>query len=136
MDLLDIPFRKIHPQDFPRPLLPVKIINPHTGKHVTLLGLIDTGADECAIPAFYAPLIGHNLTAGTTKSINTGNGPSTAYGHTICIEVQGKKIDDVVIDFLPNLCVVLLGVKSFLSNFMLIVDYKNQKFSLKDHPLP
>jgi hypothetical protein len=36
-----------------------------------------------------------------------------------------------LIDFMPNLNVVLLGVKSFLSSFVLTVDYKKSVFSLK-----
>lgn len=133
MDLTDIPFTQIRPNDIPRPCLPLKITNPHTGKFIFVWGIIDTGADECAIPAGYAPLIGHNLQAGISKTINTGNGPTTAYGHTLCFEINGLCIDNVLIDFLPNLNVVLIGVKSFLSRFVVIVDYKNNKFSLKQH---
>lgn len=134
MDLIDIPFIRAHPDDIPRPWLSVVIKNPHTGKSQRVLGLIDTGADECAIPAGYAPLLGHDLQAGTSKSINTGNGITTAYSHTLCFEINGLCIDNVLIDFLPNLNFVLIGVKSFLSRFVLTVDYKNNKFSLKQNP--
>lgn len=131
MDLIDVPFIRLHPNDLPRPWLPVVIRNPHTSKFIRVYGLIDTGADECAIPADYAPLIGHDLQAGVQKTINTGNGPTTAYAHTLCFETDGIRIDNVLIDFMPNLNVVLLGVKSFLANFILTVDYKNSIFSLK-----
>ncbi len=40
------------------------------------------------------------------------------------------KINNVLVDFLPNLNVVLIGVKSFLSNFILTIDYPAQKFSI------
>lgn len=133
MDLIDIPFTRAHPDDIPRPWLPVTIKNPHTGKSQRVLGLIDTGADECAIPAGYAPLLGHDLQAGISKSINTGNGITTAYAHTLCFEINGMHVDNVMIDFLPNLRVVLIGVKSFLSRFVVTIDYKNNKFSLKQH---
>lgn len=63
MDIVDSPFIKFSPDDVPRPWLPVKIINPHTKQSISLYGLIDTGADECAIPAQFAPTIGHNLQA-------------------------------------------------------------------------
>ena len=128
-----MPFTRAHPDDIPRPWLPVVIKNPHTGKSQSVLGLIDTGADECAIPAGYAPLLGHDLQAGVAKSINTGNGITTAYSHTLCFEINGIHIDNVMIDFLPNLRVVLIGVKSFLSRFIVTIDYKNNKFSLKQH---
>lgn len=131
MDVITNPFLKLHPNDIPRPWLPITILNPHTGQSIKVYGLIDTGADECAIPADYAPLIGHDLQAGIQKTINTGNGPTTAYAHTLCFETDGIKIDNVLIDFMPNLNVVLLGVRSFLSNFTLTVDYKNSAFSLK-----
>lgn len=131
MDIVDIPFKKLHPNDMPRPWLPVVIHNPHTKQSISVYGLIDTGADECAVPAGYAPLIGHNLQAGIAKTINTGNGPTTAYAHTLCFETDGIKIENVLIDFMPNLNVVLLGAKSFLSNFILTVDYKNSSFSLR-----
>lgn len=133
MDLIDIPFIRAHPDDVPRPWLPVTIKNPHTGKLQRVLGLIDTGADECAVPAGYAPLLGHDLQAGISKSINTGNGITTAYAHTLCFEIDGIHIDNVMIDFLPNLRVVLIGVKSFLSRFVVTIDYKNNTFSLRQH---
>jgi predicted aspartyl protease len=131
MDLINIPFSKFSPDDTPRPWLPVIIKNPHTQQAISVYGLIDTGADECAIPAQYAPLIGHDLQAGFQKIINTGNGATLAYAHTLSIESKSIKIENVRIDFMPNLNVVLLGVKSFLSNFILVVDYKASTFSLK-----
>ena len=133
MDIIEHPFSKLSPDDIPRPWLPVTIKNPHTNQSINVYGLIDTGADECAVPADYALLIGHNLQAGDQKSINTGNGVTTAYAHTLCFETHGIAINDVLIDFMPNLNVVLLGTKSFLSNFILTVDYKNYTFTLKQH---
>jgi len=133
MAVIEVPFTKFSPQDLPRPWLPVIIKNPHTNQSVKVYGLIDTGADECAIPAYYAPIIGHNLQAGTQKSISTGNGITTAYAHTLCFETHGICIDNVLIDFMPNLNIVLLGTKSFLSNFVLTIDYKRSVFSLKKY---
>ena len=131
MDIINSPFIKLTPSDTPRPWLPITLKNPHTNQSVSVYGLIDTGADECAIPAHYASLIGHNLQAGSQKSINTGNGITTAYTHTLCIETSSIKIENVLIDFMPNLNVILLGVKSFLSKFVVIIDYKKSVFSLK-----
>jgi hypothetical protein len=131
MEIRNIPFRKFGPNDIPRPWLPAIIINPHTDKEIEVYGLINMGADECALPAQYAPILGHNLQAGYPKEINTGNGKTLAYSHTVCLQIQDFTIKDVLIDFMPNLYVPLLGAKSFLSNFVLTIDYPNFTFSLK-----
>jgi len=131
MELLNIPFIKLTPDDIPRPWLPVTIINPYTNGRIRVLGLIDTGADECALPSRYASILGHNLEAGFIKEINTGNGKTLAYSHTVRIEIPDFTIKDVLIDFMSNLYVPLLGVKSFLSNFILTIDYPKQIFSLR-----
>lgn len=131
MNLLNIPFTKFSPDDVARPWLPLAITNPHTNKRIRLYGLIDTGADECALPAQYAVLLGHNLQQGYPKEINTGNGKTLAYSHTIRIEIPDFTVQDTLIDFMPNLNIPLLGVKSFLSNFILSVDYPNLTFSLE-----
>jgi len=122
-----------------RPILQISIVNPHTGKNFRTYGIIDTGADECAIPAGYAAALGHNLQAGTTKPVNTGNGQTVAYSHTTKFEIyhpiNGKllyTLPDTPIDFLPNLHVVLLGVNNFLSRFVLKIDYPGQVFSIRN----
>ncbi len=130
MELLKIPFRKFGPADVYRPWLPVTLINSHANKNQQILGLIDTGADECAFPAEIALILGHNLQSGFKKEIGTGNGKTIAYSHTIQIEIGDFRVHDVLIDFLPNLHVPLLGVKSFLSNFILTIDYPALTFSL------
>ena len=131
MDFLNIPFIKLTPDDIPRPWLPVVIKNPHANKEIKIYGLIDTGADECALPAQYASIIGHNLQAGYSKEVNTGNGKTLAYSHTVCMKIDNFQIDNILIDFMPNLHIPLLGVKSFLSNFILTVDYPNLTLSLR-----
>ncbi len=133
MVLPKIPFAKLGPDDIPRPWLPVTVINPHTNKKIRVLGLIDTGADECALPASYAIILGHNLQLGYSKEINTGNGKTLAYSHTVTIRIETPDftIQNILIDFMPNLHVPLLGVKSFLSNFILSIDYPDLNFSLK-----
>ena len=121
-----------------RPILPLRIINPHTGQAHRAAGLIDTGADECAVPAYIASVIGHNLTAGGRKQIRTGNGLTTAFSHTTRLEIFHPAtqrllftIADAPIYFLPNLHMILLGVKSFLSQFILTIDYPQKSFSVR-----
>ena len=130
MNMKNVPFRKLGPLDVARPWLPVTVINPHTNIKLPVLGLIDTGADECAFPAQLAVILGHNLKNGFIKEIGTGNGKTVAYSHTIRLEIDGFLFPEVLIDFLPNLHVPLLGARSFLSNFILTVDYPRQVFSL------
>ena len=113
MPIKNYPFSVIRLGDIPRPFLPITIVNPQTRREVRVYALIDTGADECAIPASFAPLLGHNLQAGQLKRISTGNGITTAYSHTTRIIVEEFSTQDVLVDFMPNLSIPLLGVRSF-----------------------
>lgn len=131
MKIESISFRKLSPNDIARMWLPVTIINPTTHKSIKVFGLIDTGADECALPALYAARLGHNLQSGKEKEINTGNGVTIAYSHTVSIKTFDFSTKDTLIDFMPNLYVPLLGVRSFLNHFILTVDYPHQVFSLE-----
>ncbi len=130
MPVRDYPFSVVSPGDIARPYLPVTIINPDTGKELRVYALIDTGADECAFPASFASVLGHNLQAGQLRRISTGNGITVAYSHTTRLAIEDFSTQDVLVDFMPNLSIPLLGVKSFLSNFILTVDYPNRIFSL------
>jgi predicted aspartyl protease len=120
-------------------ILPIKIINPHNSKFLKTWGLIDTGASECALPSRIADILGHDLIMGKMKEINTGNGLAKAYCHTSTIEIYHPqhlndpsifRMENVLIDFMPNLNVPLLGVKGFLSNFILKIDFPNRIFLL------
>lgn len=131
MPIRNFPFTTTRPGDVPRPYLPITLINPDTRKRLKVMALIDTGADECALPASFAPLLGHDLQAGQERRINTGNGVTIAYAHTLRIEIKGFATQHVLIDFMPNLHTPLLGVKSFLNHFVLTINYPKKMFSLK-----
>jgi Retroviral aspartyl protease. len=131
MDVIKKPFTIIIAGGVARPILPVIISNPTTCQELRTFALIDTGADDCAFPASYALLTGHNLLAGNQKEIGTGNGKTNAYAHTVSLEINGYKIDNILIDFMPNLHIGLLGVQNFLKRFILTIDYPGQNFSLK-----
>ncbi len=131
MAIRNHPFIQLQANQIARPMLLVRYINPHTNQDLRTWALIDTGADDCSIPAGFAPILGHNLTAGTQEQIATGNGTTVGYKHTMKIEIPNFCTQDSLITFLPNLHIPLLGVRTFLSNFTLEVDYKNQNFSLK-----
>ena len=123
-------FKTLSPGQIARPCLEIELRNPHTDKSVSVLALIDTGADECAMPAELAGMLGHNLTKGNRKQIRTGSGITDSYSHTVDIKIDGLIISNVLIDFMPNLHVSLLGVKSFLGNFVLTVNYPKKLFVL------
>lgn len=130
MPVRNYPFSIIRPGDMARPYLPITVTNPSARKHIRVFALIDTGADECAFPASFASPLGHNLQAGLQRKISTGNGITTAYGHATRIDIEGFSTQETLIDFMPNLNVPLLGVRSFLGNFVLTMDYPNKTFSL------
>ncbi len=136
MPIKDIPFTLIG--DVLRPALALKIINPHTSQSYKTFGLIDTGGDECAAPADVAPLLGHNLSEGNYRQIKTGNGPSEAYLRTTKFEIYHPIseeliyiVDDIPVNFMPNLSDVLLGARRFLCKFVLTLNYPEHKFSLE-----
>ncbi len=138
MPIRNFPFCVTSPADpIARPWLPIKIINPHTGKSLRFIGLIDTGADECAIPASLAPILGHDLDKGNSKTIGSAGGPTSGFSHTTKIEIYDLTdklcytINDTPIDFLPNLNIVLLGVKQFLDQFDLYIQYPKKIFSIQ-----
>jgi hypothetical protein len=118
--------------------LPVTIVNPHTGQKLRTQGIIDTGADECAIPARAARIIGHKLKAGTPSKVTTGNGTAIAWSHTTIILVHHPETEEVIFNSLEvpidymKVPSVLLGVRSFLNRFVFTVDYPRRVFSLVD----
>ena len=131
MPIFTYPFVATRAGDLARPYLPVAIKNPATDQRVSVYALIDTGADECALPASFAILLGHHLEAGDTREVNTGNGTTTAYAHTTIIEAMGFSAQSVLLDYMPNLTTPLLGTRSFLSVFKLTIDYPSKQFSLE-----
>lgn len=124
------PFIALRPGQRARPLLPVAIENPDTGERLRTLALIDTGADECALPASLAERLGHRIDRGSPKIIATAGGEITAYSHTARIVVEGLAAFEATVDFIPGLGTPLLGVNSFLSKVILTVDYPAQTFTL------
>jgi len=143
MPIAEYPFVRRTDESPPRPMLHLRISNPATRRHVDALGLIDTGADECALPARFAELLGHNLQAGKAQKIRTASGSTTAYSHRCTIDIfdthalcEGREqvvhtLENTPIDFLPKLGPVLLGVRSFLSGFVLAIDYPRRVFSIR-----
>ena len=118
-----------------KPYLDVVYINPHTGKHLNAIALIDTGgADYCIVPASYAEILGHNLELGEeSEVVGISNTSVSLYKHTMQIKIAGSDFitNEIQIGFSSNSYKnPILGVKTFLSNFVLTVNYPNQTFSL------
>ena len=140
----NFPFKQISPLDMPRPMLPIVIKNRNTADSIFAWGLIDTGADSCAIPAKYADILGHRLKAGDKLNIGTGNGSTCAYAHSTEIDILSVdnhghvdvnpdklfSIPETKIHYMPRLDTILLGVNDFLNHFILIIDYPSKSFSL------
>lgn len=144
---LEFEFIKLPNSKTPNPFLLIKLTSIHNldAKPLIILGLIDTGAQECAISAKYAEVLKHKLEQGQEKSIVTGSGKVYGYSHTTKIEILHATsmkplhvLENVTVDFVPNFPegFMVLGVKSFLSNFTLTVEYNSdpQKFSLTPKP--
>jgi predicted aspartyl protease len=128
------PFTSDRRRDFSRPLMLIEIHSPVTGRMLRTRGLIDTGADECVFPSSFAELLGIDLEAGAGMSTVTAGGVVMRYVHPIVLKTDrlfhGIVFPQADIGFMNDLHFPLLGVKSFLSYFMLQVDYENEAFSL------
>ncbi|NCP32899.1 MAG: hypothetical protein CO096_16800 [Armatimonadetes bacterium CG_4_9_14_3_um_filter_66_14] len=139
MPVHTFPFSRRFPDDFPRPLLPVRVSNPASSKPpINERALIDTGADCCFLPRDLTEALGHDFAKGVTpESVGTGSGTSQAYGHTSTIEICDSSgtvlwtIRSAPVYVIDGLDQVLLGVEDFLASFILTVDYSNQQFSLE-----
>ncbi len=125
-ELRDIPFMKITKYDVPRLWLPITI-----NKKLRTYGLVDTGADECCLPAPYAAILGLDPQKGVQRAISTGNSKTLAYAHKVSIAIGSFEAGDIVVNFMPNLHVPLLGVSGFLDRFNMVLDYPRRKFSLQ-----
>ena len=126
------PFARLAPGDPLRPWLPIMVVNPDSGNWLNAYALIDTGADDCALPAHLAPMLGYSLRTGKSRKISTGGGIAIARSHKVRIEIPEYRFasGDFLIDFMPGLAVPLLGVANFLNAFVLTVDYPGRRFSL------
>lgn len=130
MPVKNQPFRAFRPGDQPRPLLYVRYRNLVNNSHLQSWALIDTGADDCVLPAAFAPILGFNLEEGDRFPIVGVSGHAIAYRHPIVIEIPGFTTEELMISFIKGLHQPLLGARSFLSRFVLTIDYYNNCFSL------
>lgn len=155
MPITDHPFIELIPQadgSFQiisgrgQPMLWTRVSNPDPKSKMAILtlALIDTGADECVFPDSAAIQLGHDLKSVAPKTVRGINSSAPAYSHTSRIEILGMSpsgsptdnvlytIPDTPIDFLVGGQNFLLGVRNFLSRFVLTIDYPNKRFSLRN----
>ena len=132
-------FIQLQDDVIPKPYLPCQILNPNTGSFINYYGLIDTGADMCCIPSWVAVQIGHNLEAVDPLTIGTAGRDDFVYLHSMHIDVFSQINNQVdfqsiysIRSLLPctNGSSVLLGVRDFLENIVLNIDYLNQIFTI------
>jgi len=126
-------------------MLWIRVVNPNTNLAVIALAIVDTGADDCVFPANTAIQLDHNLTSVPAKQINTAGGVAKAYPHTSRVDILAMTpnglptlnilhtIQDTPIDFIEGGSNFLLGARKFLNNFLLMVGYPRQIFSIR-HP--
>jgi len=114
-----------------RPYLNVTLINPENNKNVRITALIDTGADECCFPIDMAYLLGHDFKNGRLKRISTANGDIEVFSHTNRIFIKNYMTKDILIDFSDKLKIPILGVRNFLSDFILTINYPEKYFTLE-----
>ena len=139
----EYPFIPIEPGDWPRLILPVCITNPKNGRFIRHWAFADTGADRSAFPGWLRQALGLSPRSGIRRSITTGSGPDTAHAHLAQVDIFGltpglRRVDTSKVihsvstrmDFMPNLGSCLIGVESFLEEFILRVDYQRRVFSL------
>lgn len=78
--------------NFYSPSIPVKLINPDSGKTVTIGMRIDTGTNISRIHSNYAKQLGLNLKDGEKKIINTQTSTADeAYKHELTIQIGNLK---------------------------------------------
>jgi predicted aspartyl protease len=123
--------------------LPVIISNPDTGLYLPVLGLVDTGADCCVISRSLCERLGHEFDGKLVKISTTAGigGETLAYQHTFEIDLFNEPLSESIwqsgsvpvdcIDGLNDDVPVLLGVRGFLENFSITVDYLKRQTVLK-----
>ena len=112
--------------------LPLLIRNPATGRNLTTLGLVDTGADSTLFPAILAHRLGHKLKGTGVKTTVTAGIEQTSvtvYKHTFEMNLLLPDMRRAIwtatmeVDCVESNPPILLGVKDFLCHFKLTIDY-------------
>ncbi len=120
--------------------LPIRILNPGNGISQDAWALLDTGADTCVIPRNISDAVGHDFDGHGVKSeITSGvSGETSTYKHTFILQLYDDSCEDIVwssgemlvdcvdTDGLPP----LIGVRNFLKDFKVTIDYPKKTITL------
>lgn len=101
MPIKNFPFKALTESTDPKPLLPLKIINPKNQMEFNTWGLVDTGCDATSIPDFIAIELGHRVREGKIRDGNSASGIINFYEHTFRIEILGIDKNGMVKNDLP-----------------------------------
>ena len=126
-----------------QPYLHIRIIHPDDGDTSIILGaLIDTGAVCSKIPVKWAEYINLDYKKGIPVFGSTAGGDAQGYLCKCRVQVLDMneeceplpnqiltELEDEVA-FGPCVDIPLLGVRDFLKNYKITIDYPNKKFSL------
>jgi len=111
--------------------------------HMDILGIIDTGADNGALPPSLAVLTERDLRSGASREIIMSYPVSAAYSHscriddfdtTALLHKQPKFLytrSDTSLDVTPNLHSRLQKVDNFLDRVILYIDYPRLALSIR-----
>lgn len=138
---LHFPYREFETTPFPnskrtiviyRPVIPVTLM--YKKRLVYYAALLDSGADFNIFHGDIAAYLGINLTKGSRRNIwGLGGGPLKGYGHTLTMRIRQLtyKTQVTFSNKLPDNTLAVLGNKGFFDKFLVNLDYKNKKISLK-----
>ncbi len=124
-----------------RIMLPIRVVNPHTGAMSPTYGLFDTGATACLFPGALATYLGHKLKGdGVASSVTSGieQKKLPTFLHSFRIELMapdGSKpvwqSDVVQVNCVEHSPPVLLGYREFLRHFTCCaIYYRRQEIEL------
>ena len=130
--------------DVYRPLVPIVIINPLNNLSIAILGLIDTGADDCLFPKVVADTLGHNLKGNTALFCeNQGIGQNKVELWKHPFKIQLLSPDRKTVCWKSKECLVgctdhdnvhpLLGFANFLCDFRITFNYATKKIIAEIH---
>lgn len=122
MPIRKFPFTASEDGKHPRPRIPIKISNTQNGFAIAQWALIDTGADNCCIPAKYADILGFDLKKGIIEHFHAVGGDGIGYKHLTTFEIYDIKTNKIIhflkniyACYVENLHVVLFGVNTLNS---------------------
>ena len=124
------------------PRLPIILRNPHNGKTISGLAIVDTGADCCAFSRHACDALGHHLDSPFAKkavSYGIGEVPVQTWLHTFEISLLGWHghpvwyTEAIEVECFESVDVLLIiGVSGFLEHFKVTFDYPELELILEN----